>query len=180
MANLKRRQFLSSGFASVLASSFPSVVSAWAVNDTRTLKFFNIHNNEHIHCVYWRSGYYDPEGIKNLNYFFRDWRNDKLHHIDYNLFDLLHAIQVELGASDSGFKLISGYRSQETNAMLRRRSGGVARKSLHLKGLAADIRPVNVGLNSLRKAAINLKEGGVGYYPSSSFVHVDTGRVRFW
>jgi uncharacterized protein YcbK (DUF882 family) len=180
MEQFNRRNFLTAGFASSLAFTLPNASKAWGVNDTRSLKLYNVHNKESVHTVYWRNGYYDKDGIEKLVHFFRDWRNGKMHYIDYGLYDILYTLQAELGIEDTGFKLISGYRSPETNAMLRRRSNGVAKTSLHMRGLAADIRPINVSLNTLRKKAVRLKEGGVGYYPSSNFIHVDTGRFRTW
>lgn len=177
---MNRRSFISAGLASVLASSFPTITSAWAVNDTRTVKLFNVHNQEVINQVYWRNGYYHPEGLQALNHFFRDWRNNKQHNIDPQLYDILYALQIETGSQDSGLHLISGYRSPETNAMLRSRSNGVAKTSLHTRGLAADIRSPRAKLSTLRKTAVNLGEGGVGFYPKSNFIHVDTGRVRTW
>ena len=177
---MNRRQFFGTGFASILSASFPSISSAWGINDARSVKVFNVHNQELVNVVYWRNGYYQPEGLQSLNYFFRDWRNNLQHQIDPSLFDILHAIQLYTRSELSGLHLISGYRSPQTNALLRSRSSGVAKNSLHMKGLAADIRSPNVDLSTLKKTAVSLKEGGVGYYPKSNFVHVDTGNVRYW
>ena len=177
---MNKRQFLNAGFSTLLASAFPTVSSAWAINDARSIKVFNVHNQELVNVVYWRNGYYQPEGLQSLNYFFRDWRNNTQYRIEPSLFDILHSIQVETKSDSSGLHLISGYRSPQTNSLLRSRSSGVAKNSLHMKGLAADIRSPNVKLTTLRKAAISLKEGGVGFYPKSNFVHVDTGTVRYW
>ena len=99
--------------------------------------------------------------------------------MDQRLFDLLHLLQQQVGSKGS-YHVISGYRSPKTNAMLNSKSNGVAKRSLHMQGRAIDIRLPGVELKHLRQAALNLKAGGVGYYPKSNFIHVDTGRTRFW
>ena len=109
----------------------------------------------------------------------RDFRNGQTHAIDPRLLDLLDALSARV-ETRSPFHVISGFRSPQTNAMLRRRSSGVAHDSLHMKGLAIDIRLADVDLPRLHKAALSLQGGGVGYYPSSDFVHVDVGPVRRW
>ncbi len=109
----------------------------------------------------------------------RDFRTGDVHKIDPALLDLLYDLQERAGATRP-FEVISGYRSPQTNAALRRRSHGVAGSSLHMQGQAIDIRVGDVPLASLRRAALALRQGGVGYYPASNFVHVDTGRVRTW
>jgi uncharacterized protein YcbK (DUF882 family) len=109
----------------------------------------------------------------------RDFRTGEVHVIEPGLLDLLHALHGKLD-SRRPFEIISGYRSPKTNAALAENSSAVAKKSLHMKGMAIDINLGDVKLKNLRKAAIALKQGGVGYYPNSNFVHVDIGRVRSW
>ena len=114
-----------------------------------------------------------------INRHLRDFRTGDEHVIDPALLDLLHRLRLTLGA-EHPFEVISGYRSPKTNQMLREKSNGVAASSLHMAGKAIDIRVADVTLAALRTAAIDLRAGGVGYYPESQFVHVDTGRVRMW
>lgn len=156
---------------------------------TRALSFVHTHTAEKLAIAYCCDGRYDAAALTKLNYLLRDFRTGQIHEIDPKLFDLLHDLAGELGvaeelaAGEAPFHIISGYRSPHTNAMLRERGGpntGVATKSLHMVGKAIDIRLPGVKLKTLREAAASLKRGGVGYYPASNFVHVDTGRVRYW
>lgn len=124
-------------------------------------------------------GRYLPEGLSQLDAFLRDHRTGEVHHIDPTLLDLLHDLRLMTGTR-APFAVISGYRSPQTNAVLRARSGGVASGSLHVQGQAIDIRLGDVRTSVLRDAALELRRGGVGYYAGSDFVHVDTGRVRTW
>ena len=123
--------------------------------------------------------YYVPEAVARLERFLRDHRNGKTREIDPKLFDLLYALR-ERAAVKAPFHLVSGYRSPETNEMLRSKSGGVARKSQHLLGKAIDVRLRGVDTADLRDAAIDLARGGVGFYRESDFIHLDTGGVRQW
>jgi uncharacterized protein YcbK (DUF882 family) len=186
-AGIGRRAFL--GFGVVAAATALSPLGAQAAPPAaarkapvRTLSFFNTHTGERLKATYCCDGKYEPDALKQINHILRDWRVDKVKVIDPHLLDLLHELGGTL-ETDSPFHIISGYRSPVTNATLRARGGnhtGVASKSLHLVGKAVDIRVPGVKLDHLRGAARSLKLGGVGYYPSSNFVHVDTGRVRFW
>lgn len=117
--------------------------------------------------------------LEQLNYFLRDFRTDDIYPIDAQLLSVLHGIRALTG-SKGMIEVISGYRSPKTNMQLRQNSGGVARKSLHLKGQAIDVRFSDVRTSKVRDAAIRLQRGGVGYYWKSDFVHIDTGRVRTW
>jgi uncharacterized protein YcbK (DUF882 family) len=150
---------------------------------TRALSFVHTHTAEKLAIEYCCDGRYEPEALAKLNHLLRDFRTGEVKPIDPKLFDLLHELSMELDADDAPFHIISGYRSPMTNNMLQKRGGahtGVASKSLHMVGKAMDIRLPDVKLKSLREAAASLKRGGVGYYPASNFVHVDTGRVRYW
>jgi uncharacterized protein YcbK (DUF882 family) len=149
---------------------------------TRALSFVHTHTREKLAIEYCCNGQYQPEALAKLNHLLRDFRTNQVKPIDVKLFDLLHELSTDLG-TDAPYHIISGFRSPLTNAMLRERGGshtGVATQSLHMVGKAVDIRLPEVKLKSLREAAASLKRGGVGYYPSSNFVHVDTGRVRYW
>jgi uncharacterized protein YcbK (DUF882 family) len=149
----------------------------------RALSFVHTHTAEKLAIEYCCDGQYDPKALARLNHLMRDFRTGEVHDIDPKLFDLLHELSTDLDANDSPFHIISGFRSPRTNAMLKQRGGpntGVASKSLHMVGKAIDIRLPDVKLKDLRQVAASLKRGGVGYYPSSNFVHVDTGRVRYW
>ena len=146
---------------------------------TRSLAMYNAHTGENLNLVYCENGYYVPGALHEINYFFRDFRANQIKPIDPRLLDLLHAIHQ---ASDSSkpFNLVSGYRSPQTNAMLAAQSEGVARHSMHIEGKAADINLPGRQLSILQRIALALRFGGVGYYPQSGFVHVDTGRIRHW
>lgn len=181
-----RRRFLGLGAVAAAAAVVPQPVHAAAGNAARAperaLSFFNTHTGERLRRVYCCAGDYQPEALREINFILRDFRANEIKPIDPTLLDLL----FELGGTletDQPFHIISGYRSPATNAMLRARGGagtGVASGSLHMVGKAIDIRVPGVKLDHLRGAARALKLGGVGYYPDSNFVHVDTGRVRFW
>ena len=183
-SGLSRRRFLGLGAVATAAALTPgrALAAPAARNRERVLSFFNTHTGERLQTAYCCAGDYQPEALKAINYILRDFRANEVKPIDPKLLDLLH----ELGGTvetDSPFHIISGYRSPHTNSMLRARGGaqsGVASGSLHQYGKAIDIRIPGVKLDDLRGAARSLKLGGVGYYPSSNFVHVDTGRVRFW
>jgi len=184
-ARLTRRRFLGLGAVTAAAAVVPS--KAFATTSAgrgreRVLSFFNTHTGERLRTTYCCDGHYEVEALKDINYILRDFRANEVKPIDPKLLDLLHELGGTL-ETDQPFHIISGYRSPHTNAMLRARGGaqsGVASGSLHQDGKAIDIRVPGVKLDHLRAAARSLKLGGVGYYPSSNFVHVDTGRVRFW
>lgn len=131
--------------------------------------------------TYWADGGYLSESQREINHLLRDFRTDESIEMDLNLMDLLFSLQNKIGKKGP-FQIISAYRSPKTNEMLRGKSKqtGVAKKSLHLQGKAIDVRLQGVELKNLKKAAIALRSGGVGYYPKSDFIHVDTGRIRTW
>ncbi len=120
-----------------------------------------------------------PETLAAIDHLLRDFRTDQEHAIDTSLLDLLFDVSLKMGRNVR-FQVISGYRSPATNAMLRRKSRHVAERSLHTQGRAIDVRVQGMSAVLLRNAAIAMRRGGVGYYPNSDFVHLDTGRVRHW
>lgn len=176
-----RRRFVSRslGLAAGLcvAGQAPAVILRSETD--RTLAFHNLHTNEDLECCYWSGGSYDPVALEDINYVLRDHRADEVEEIDLELLDLLTRVRRELDTRRP-FHVISGYRSPRTNAKLRTKSKGVAKKSLHMRGKAIDVRLPGVALADLRQVGLDLKAGGVGYYPASSFVHLDVGRPRFW
>jgi len=178
MRSMCRRQFVAS-----LATAVPVLVrprALFAAHDgTRALSFVHTHTGEKLNVEYAEGSRYLPDALATVNQFLRDFRTGDVHAIDQHLLDLLHGL-TRLTASRRPFQVISGYRSPKTNALLRSRSEGVAGRSLHMLGQAIDIRLADVPLPKLRAAALAAGRGGVGYYPSSNFVHVDTGRVRQW
>ena len=146
----------------------------------RSLSLLNTHTGERLkEVVYWEKGLYLPDALHDINYVLRDHRTDEIHKIDPKTLDLMAAISRKLDAKRP-FEIISGYRSPETNKYLRSISNGVAKNSYHIQGKAVDMRLPGVPLRHVRKAAIDLRMGGVGYYPQSDFVHVDSGKVRYW
>ena len=150
--------------------------------DPRRLRFHNLHTDEKLDAVYWEDGHYVPDALHAVNHVLRDFRTGDMHMMDPGLLDLLVAVQART-ETQSPFYVISGYRSPRTNAMLRDEGGastGVARKSMHLEGKAIDLRLADVQLSHLHNAALSLGGGGVGYYPTSDFVHMDVGPVRQW
>lgn len=182
--NLTRRDCLKLGVLGAAGILLPMEVLAGAAESSaeeRFLSFFNTHTGEHLNkAVFWAEGRFIPETLSEINYLLRDHRTDSVHPIDPALLTLLHSLKREL-PSYSQFHVISGYRSPETNKMLNRQSnGGVATYSLHMEGKAIDLRVPGCDLSKLRKTALALKRGGVGYYPGSEFVHIDSGRVRWW
>jgi uncharacterized protein YcbK (DUF882 family) len=140
----------------------------------------NTHTGERLkEVVYWEQGSYLPDALGHISYVLRDHRTNEVHSIDPIALDLMAAISRKVGAKRS-FEIISGYRSPQTNRALRRNSRSVAKNSYHVQGKAVDLRIPGVPLKVVRKAALDLRMGGVGYYPKSDFVHIDSGRVRSW
>ena len=174
-----RRHFLKAGIGVCTALVLPSVSAKRMNVGERKLAFLNLHTGERIKSVYWAEGNYIPEELNTIKNLLRDHRTGELHIIDARLLDILHLLQSKLEVYKE-FHVISAYRSPKTNAMLAERNNGVVKKSLHMQGKAIDIRLPGSSLANLRKVALSLKVGGVGYYPKSNFVHVDTGRVRYW
>lgn len=147
---------------------------------TYRLRLYHTHTDEHIDVVYRKGDTYLPEALEQLDYFLRDSRNGAVAQFDPRLFDLLNDLTNEIGRPDAEIDVVCGYRTPETNRVLRRRSRRVARHSLHMQAMAIDIRLPGVTTRDLRDAALDLHEGGVGYYRRHAFVHVDVGPVRKW
>ena len=175
--------FLKTGAVALLSA--PALAEAASTRPSlstlseRSLSFYNLHTSESLKAVYWQRGEYVETALADINRVLRDHRTDEKHEIDPRLLDLLCDLRLRLDTRES-LQIISGYRSPATNAMLHSKSDGVATRSLHLDGKAVDIRIPGRALPLLRKTALSMKAGGVGYYPGSNFVHVDIGRVRSW
>jgi uncharacterized protein YcbK (DUF882 family) len=176
-----RRNLIKFGLATAAASSVPAL--GWAAPGAispKVLAVQNLHTGEKIEACFWENGKYVPDACAALNKVLRDHRTGDVHMMDPGLYEILTAIALKLEKRPT-FQIISGYRSPKSNAMLQKKGGGgVATRSLHMDGTAMDVRLPGVPLKSLQTAALGLKKGGVGYYPVSNFVHVDTGRVRQW
>ncbi len=167
--------------AALVMLGSPAPQHAKAVGDTRTITLHHIHTGQDITITYKRDGRYDEDALKKLNVFVRDWRKNEEIKMDPRLFDYMWEIQHAVGHKGP-INIICGYRSPATNAMLRRRSRGVARTSLHMAGKAMDFTLPGADIAAVRAAALRIQGGGVGYYPTSGvpFVHVDVGNVRHW
>jgi len=165
----------------VLLMGSRGLETAVANGDTRTISFHHIHTNEDITITFKRDGRYDEDALNKLNWFVRDWRKEEQIAMDPHLFDLVWEASREVGG-DKVIHVVCGYRSPETNAMLRARSNGVAKFSQHMLGKAMDFYIPGASLEELRNAGLRLERGGVGYYPTSGspFVHMDVGNVRHW
>ncbi|QIG99623.2 MULTISPECIES: DUF882 domain-containing protein [unclassified Bradyrhizobium] len=167
--------------ALLLLAGAGSVHDATALNQTRTLSFHHTHSGEDLAVTFKRDGRYDEAALKQLNHFLRDWRSQDETVMDRHLFDILWEVYSDVGGKQP-IQIISAYRAPATNAMLRRRSSGVARHSQHMLGHAMDFFIPGVPLEQIRFAGLRLQRGGVGFYPTSGspFVHLDTGSIRHW
>lgn len=175
---LSRRGFIKCATLAAGAAMCPSIALA-SLEKERVLSFNHLHTGEKLKLTYWADGDYLPESLAEINNLLRDFRTGERHRMDRDLLDLLYSLQLSTGNRHS-FEIISGYRSPKTNAALRQKSSGVAKKSLHMLGQAIDVRLPGTDLKHLHKAALAAKSGGVGLYTGSNFVHLDTGRVRSW
>lgn len=177
------RRALLGAFAATAVASAPTYSKAAGFlrgsGDIRRLKMYSARTGEKIDMIYWIEGEYIRDAIQEITYFMRDWRNNQALNIDMRTMDIMAAAH-NLMDIDEPYMLISGYRSPETNAMLRRRSSGVAKNSRHLKGQAADLRLSTRSVNQMARAASACRAGGVGRYSGSDFVHMDCGPVRNW
>ena len=173
-----RRRFLTTLAAGSLALVARPAHAALAPS-SRELRFTHLHTGEKLVVEYFQRGRYQPDALDAVNHLLRDFRTGDVHAIDPALLDVLSNVHDRV-ATRRSFEVISGYRSPLTNDALRRKSEGVAARSLHMSGRAIDIRLGDVPLATLRRSALAARKGGVGYYPASNFVHLDTGRVRTW
>ncbi len=179
---LTRRAFLKTGMLALAGALCPQALMGSLcpmLPYEKALSFYNLHTGEKLETVYWSEGLYDLTALSDINQLLRDFRTGDVKPIDTGLLDLLHSLHNLMG-SRGIFHVVSGYRSPETNAFLRKNDGGVAGRSLHMKGKAVDFSLPGCSLKTLHKAAVKLQGGGVGYYPALGFVHVDIGRVRYW
>jgi uncharacterized protein YcbK (DUF882 family) len=174
-----RRRFCVAAGAALAAPWILTSRRAFASATPRVLAFDHTHTGERLSIEYAIGDVYVPQALKALDFLLRDFRTNESRPIDPKLFDQLHRL-AQVTGSRAPYQIISGYRSPATNDQLRKQSRGVASHSLHLDGCAIDVRQGDVKLADLRDAALSLKAGGVGYYPGSNFVHLDTGGVRRW
>ncbi|PJG83111.1 YcbK family protein [Caviibacterium pharyngocola] len=179
--NRNRRKWLSLGGIILGASLLPnSVLAAVSTPKPRILSFRNINTGDRLSAEFAGGVGFSAENLRKLDYLLRDKRTNQVHRMDSNLFSKFYKIQSLLGLRNTEIQIICGYRSPASNASMRRNSRGVASNSYHMRGQAIDFRIDGVSLASVRQAAENLNNGGVGYYPYSNFVHIDTGPVRTW
>jgi uncharacterized protein YcbK (DUF882 family) len=174
-----RRRFLQVGLGATAGLVMPNAFANLLKQPERKLSLLNLHTGESINATYWAEGQYQSGELHAISKILRDFRTGDVHKMDNDLIDLLNIMHHKIG-TNKPFHVISGYRSPKTNAALSKNSTGVAKKSLHMQGKAIDIRVPGQKLSDLRKVALNLHAGGVGFYPESDFIHVDTGRVRHW
>ncbi|OOF36504.1 YcbK family protein [Rodentibacter heidelbergensis] len=179
--NQSRRKWLSLGGIVLGATLVPNQVFAMvSTPKPRILAFRNINTGERLSAAFSPNGGIASSMLKKLDYFMRDKRTNQVHRMDPNLFIKFYRIQNQLGLQTAEIQIICGYRSPATNAMRHRQSRGVASNSYHVKGQAIDFRIEGVPLAKVKQSAEALNNGGVGFYPRSNFVHVDTGPVRTW
>ena len=172
-----RRRALVQGLALLpLALAVPAARAARG--RPRTLQFYHTHTSERLSVTYFEDGRYVPDALSAIDHLLRDFRTEQVHAIDPRLLDQLFALTQR--CDGRRYEVISGYRSPKTNAMLRHTTRGVAAHSLHLDGRAIDVRLEGCDTSTLHRAALAMARGGVGFYPRSNFVHLDTGRFRTW
>ncbi len=179
--SLNRRDFLKFTMGgATLATFLPTqAFAALTQKNNKVLSFKNLHTGERLETCFFSDNQFIVSELNKINHICRDFRRNEVHEIDKELLTQVNAIQTLL-RSDAEVQIISGYRSPATNEQLRSSSGGVAKKSFHMLGKALDFRLKGVPLDEVRDVAISLKAGGVGYYPKSNFIHIDTGRARSW
>lgn len=181
--NFGRREILQMGIITAAATLILPRKTAASAHfpplAERRLTVYNVHFDEYLETVYWKDHHYIPEALADINHIFRDRVTGKIKDIEPGLLDLLFQVQQKLGYHKP-VHIVSGYRTPRANAYLKKTTKGVAWNSLHMYGKAVDIRLPGNSLNSVRRTAIELGQGGVGYYPHSNFVHIDIGSVRYW
>ncbi len=177
------RRALLGAFAATAVVAAPTYSNAAgflrAGGDIRRIRMYSGRTGERIDMIYWVDGKYIKDAVKEVNHFMRDWRTDQVKSMDLRTIDIMAASHNLLDV-DEPYMLLSGYRSPQTNAMLRSRSRRVAKNSLHMKGQAADLRLSSRSVSQMAKAAISCRAGGVGKYSRSNFVHMDCGEIRSW
>jgi len=177
------RRALLAAFAATTVAAAPTFTNAAGFlrggGDIRRLRMVSPRTGERIDTIYWVEGHYIKDAVREINLFMRDWRTNGVHDIDLRTIDIMAASHNLLDVNEP-YMLLSGYRSPETNAMLRRRSRGVAKNSRHIRGQAADLRLGSRSVNQMYRAAKACRAGGVGRYSGSNFVHMDCGPVRTW
>ncbi len=177
------RRALLGAFAATAITAAPTYSNAAGFlrgsGDIRRLRMYSGRTGERIDMIYWIEGDYIKDAVQEVNHFMRDWRTDDVKNMDLRTVDIMAAAHNLLDV-DEPYMLLSGYRSPKTNAMLRSRSGGVAKNSLHMKGQAADLRLSTRSVSQMARAAVACRGGGVGKYSGSNFVHMDCGVVRSW
>jgi uncharacterized protein YcbK (DUF882 family) len=181
-ARMSRRALLGA-FAATAVAAAPTFSNAAGFlrgsGDIRRLKMYSGRTGEHLDMIYWIEGEYIKDAVKEIHYFMRDWRTDQVKAIDTRTIDIMAAAHNLMDVTEP-YLLLSGYRSPKTNAMLRSRSRGVAKNSLHMQGQAADLRLGSRSVRQMARAAEACHAGGVGKYSRSNFVHMDCGPVRSW
>ncbi|WP_293576999.1 DUF882 domain-containing protein [Phaeobacter sp.] len=181
-SGLSRRALLGA-FAATSVIAAPTFSNAAGflrgAGDIRRIRMYSGRTGEKIDMIYWIDGKYVKDAVKEVNYFMRDWRSDDVKDMDLRTIDIMAAAHNLMDATEP-YMLLSGYRSPKTNAMLRSRSRGVAKNSLHMRGQAADLRLSSRSVSQMAKAAMACRAGGVGKYARSNFVHMDCGVVRSW
>jgi len=176
---VSRRSFLKKSAIITGAAMMSQSEILASAGEKKTLKLYNVHLNKTFYAPFFEKNYYKLSGLFEVNKAFVDYRAKEMTRIDVKLVNLMYEIKQHIGY-DKQFNIVSGYRSPATNAALRKSHEGVAKNSYHIKGKAVDIYVPNVSLKKLKDIAVGLGKGGVGYYPSSNFVHVDVGPVRTW
>ncbi|WP_170760713.1 YcbK family protein [Ruegeria lacuscaerulensis] len=181
-SGLTRRALLGA-FAATAVVAAPTYSNAAGFlrggGDIRRIRMYSGRTGERIDMIYWVDGKYIKDAVKEVNHFMRDWRTDQVKDVDLRTIDIMAASHNLLDVNEP-YMLLSGYRSPQTNAMLRSRSRRVAKNSLHMKGQAADLRLASRSVSQMAKAAMSCRAGGVGKYSRSNFVHMDCGEVRSW
>jgi uncharacterized protein YcbK (DUF882 family) len=191
MLKLEQREDMRS-FGKTLASLLLAVAILWFLvpagargdatqhGQERVLRLYNTHTGERLEIAFRRGEQYIPGALEKLDYFLRDHNTGDVRHFDPRLYDILADLTASVGRPGAEIDIVCGYRTPSTNESLREHTTGVAKNSLHIQAEAIDLRMPGVDTLSLRRAALALRRGGVGYYPHSDFIHVDTGRVRQW
>ncbi|WP_047678909.1 MULTISPECIES: YcbK family protein [Xenorhabdus] len=175
-----RRKWLGVGMVALGLGLLPQrALATLTTLRPRSLHIDNLHTGETIKTEFFDGQQYNKSELARLNYLFRDYRQNEIKTIDPKLFDQIYLLQMMMGINKS-VQLISGYRSLKTNNMLRHKSSGVAKHSYHTRGQAMDFHIDGVELTHICKAALKMRAGGVGFYPKSNFIHIDTGPVRTW